>query len=103
MSCKCAKPTDEYHGWKCEIQGGPCCFLVPNSKACAEKYGEGPDTVNNKCEDCKDFYRNEDGKRCCKRKGHLGTVQIDNGIDIVETPLIDDDVVCCGGWEKSSN
>lgn len=43
MSCKCAKQTDEYHGWECEITEGECMFLIPNSKACAELYGEGPD------------------------------------------------------------
>ncbi|MDD3404585.1 MAG: hypothetical protein PHQ72_14735 [Hespellia sp.] len=43
MSCKYAKTTDEYHGWECSVTGGACMFLFPNSKACAEKYGEGPD------------------------------------------------------------
>jgi hypothetical protein len=43
MSCKCAKPTDEYHGWECDITDGACAFLFPDSKACAIKYGEGPD------------------------------------------------------------
>lgn len=43
MSCKCARRTDEYHGWACEVSGGECMFLHPNSKACAEIYGEGPD------------------------------------------------------------
>lgn len=43
MACKAAIPTDEYHGWECEITGGACMFLCPNSKACAEQYGEGPD------------------------------------------------------------
>lgn len=28
MSCKCARTTDEYHGWKCTI---------------TEMFGEGPD------------------------------------------------------------
>ena len=41
--CSCAKRTDEYHGWECEVSGGACMFLFPDSKACAEKYGEGPD------------------------------------------------------------
>lgn len=41
--CKCAIPTDEYHGWECSITEGACMFLYPDSKACAEKYGEGPD------------------------------------------------------------
>ena len=43
MACKAARPTDEYHGWECEITEGACPFLIPNSKECAEKYGEGPD------------------------------------------------------------
>ena len=43
MGCKCAIATDEYHGWECSITEGPCMFLVPNSKKCAEEYGEGPD------------------------------------------------------------
>lgn len=43
--CKAAIPTDEYHGWECEITGGACMFLVPNSKLCAEMYGEGPDAA----------------------------------------------------------
>lgn len=43
MACKCAKVSDEYHGWECSITEGPCMYLVPNSKACAKDYGEGPD------------------------------------------------------------
>ena len=45
MACLAAVPTDEYHGWACDITGDACMFLVPDSKACAEKYGEGPDAV----------------------------------------------------------
>lgn len=41
--CRCAYITDEWHGYGCEITGGECVFLYPNSKACAELYGEGPD------------------------------------------------------------
>ena len=51
MSCKCAKATDEYHGWECEASGGACMFLIPDSKACAEKYGEGPDMVSDESDD----------------------------------------------------
>ena len=43
MACAWAIPTDEYHGWKCPITDGACVFLIPNSKACAEKYDEGPE------------------------------------------------------------
>lgn len=45
MICKCAKPTDEFHGWECSVSGGSCMFLFPDSKRCAEVYGEGPDVV----------------------------------------------------------
>lgn len=48
MSCKCAIATDEYSGWECSITGGRCMFLVPNSKKCAEIYGEGPDAEDKK-------------------------------------------------------
>lgn len=43
MDCKYAINTDEYHGWECSVMEGPCMFLYPNSKRCAEEYGEGPD------------------------------------------------------------
>lgn len=46
MSCKCARATDEWHGWECEITGGACVFIYPSDKACAELYGEGPDAEN---------------------------------------------------------
>lgn len=45
MGCKAAIPTDEYHGWECEITEGACMFLHPDSKSCAKEYGEGPDAV----------------------------------------------------------
>lgn len=44
--CKSAYHTDEYHGYGCNITEGPCMFLFPDSKMCAEKYGEGPDAGN---------------------------------------------------------
>lgn len=47
-NCKAAYYTDEWHGYGCSITEGPCMFLFPNSKACAEKYGEGPDTNGEK-------------------------------------------------------
>jgi len=40
MACKCARSTDEYHGWKCTITDGECMYLFPDQDACAEKYGE---------------------------------------------------------------
>lgn len=41
--CKEAYCTDEWHGYGCRITEGACMFLYPDSKACAEQYGEGPD------------------------------------------------------------
>ena len=43
MSCRAAIPCDQYHGWECDVSGSACLFLPPNSKLCAEMYGEGPD------------------------------------------------------------
>lgn len=47
MSCKAAYQTDEWHGWGCTITDGACVYLIPNSKQCAEEYGEGPDIPDN--------------------------------------------------------
>ena len=98
MLCKCAKPTNQYHGWKCTISDGACMFSVPNSRACAEIYGEGPEVEYKKCEDCMYFYLYIGVKRCCKRKGHLRVAEVNGVIDIVETPFIANDVIGCGGW-----
>lgn len=46
MACKCSRSTDEFHGWECSVSGGACVFLFPDSKRCAEIYGEGPDADN---------------------------------------------------------
>lgn len=43
MGCTCAHRCDEYHGWRCDVTDGACVFLYPNSKKCAEIFGEGPD------------------------------------------------------------
>lgn len=51
MGCKAAIPTDEYHGWECEITEGACMFLHPDSKRCAKEYGEGPDAVEQEEQD----------------------------------------------------
>lgn len=41
--CKAAYHTDEWHGYGCNITEGACMFLFPDSRACAEQYGEGPE------------------------------------------------------------
>jgi hypothetical protein len=45
MACSCAKQTDQWHGWECTVTDGECMFYTPDSKWCAEIYGEGPDAV----------------------------------------------------------
>lgn len=52
-NCTAAYHTDEYHGYGCEISGGACMFLYPDSKACAKEYGEGPDIEDDLEEDDK--------------------------------------------------
>ena len=42
MGCKCARYDDEDGRWQCSVSGDGCAFLVPNDRACAKMYGEGP-------------------------------------------------------------
>lgn len=43
MSCKRAVFDDYIGRYVCSITDDECMFLIPNSKSCAEQYGEGPD------------------------------------------------------------
>lgn len=99
MACKCARSTDEYHGWCCTITDGACVFLVPNSKKCAELYGEGPDVDHDHCEDCADFYT-EDGKRCCKREPLSYNEELK---DIIKSKFIDKETISCGAFTKKKD
>lgn len=69
-------------------------FLIPNSKACAEMFGEGPDTQQNKCEDCQDFYL-KDGKRCCKTRPYFPVFEGDPP----KTDFLEEHTTCCGGFK----
>ncbi|MEF9952221.1 MAG: hypothetical protein RR782_02550 [Clostridium sp.] len=42
MSCRWAS-YDIDEGWECSVTGDRCIYMIPNSKRCAEEYGEGPD------------------------------------------------------------
>lgn len=44
MSCKCAKYDLDDGRYKCSVSGDGCMYLIPDSKICAEEWGEGPDT-----------------------------------------------------------
>jgi hypothetical protein len=99
MSCKCAYRSDEGHGWGCEVSGSACMFIYPDSKACAEKYGEGPEAPQEKCEDCGSFYM-RDGKRCCKEEPlGLWNRKLEK---FEKSPFIQEDVISCGAWNKKN-
>lgn len=47
--------------WECTITGDQCLYMPPNSKACAEVYGEGPDADSKEVElELEDFHDVED-------------------------------------------
>jgi hypothetical protein len=43
MSCKCSKFDEDLGRYVCNITDSECIYYIPNSKRCAEEYGEGPD------------------------------------------------------------
>ena len=43
MSCKAAKFDLDEGRYYCDVSGDQCMYYIPNSKKCAEEYGEGPD------------------------------------------------------------
>jgi len=44
MSCKAAKFDPEEGRYQCAVSGDGCIYMRPDSKRCAEEYGEGPDS-----------------------------------------------------------
>lgn len=49
MGCKSAGEYDpDTNRWHCTVSGDDCMFLSPDSKACAEQFGEGPDAGGEK-------------------------------------------------------
>ena len=50
MNCKCASYDPDSGRWQCSVSGNGCMFLIPNSKACAILYSEGPDADRDKAE-----------------------------------------------------
>jgi len=92
MGCKAAKYEPSEGRYKCDVSGVGCMYFIPDSKRCAEEWGEGPDAERNRCEDCAKFYI-KDNKRCCKDEPLCF-----KGGEIVPSEYIDDDVICCGGF-----
>jgi len=96
MSCKSARYNPDEGRYMCEVSGDECMYITPNSKRCAEEFGEGPDSdiTKQKCENCDAFYLDDKGKRCCKHKP-LG---LWDG-QIIPSIHINDDVVSCGRYQ----
>lgn len=47
MACKSAGKYDpDTNRYRCFVTGDDCMFMMPDSKACAEMFGEGPDADN---------------------------------------------------------
>jgi len=46
MACKCATFDLEDGRYQCSVTGSGCVYMRPDSKRCAEDYGEGPDAHN---------------------------------------------------------
>ncbi|WP_275372576.1 hypothetical protein [Clostridium tertium] len=100
MSCKYSR-FDDSGRFNCLSSGGACAFLVPNSERCYKELGEGPDSQKERCENCWDFYYNDIGQRCCRREGHLTVIELNGAVDIITSPLINDDVISCGGFKNN--
>ena len=45
MSCKSATFDPDEERYYRDVSGDQCMFYIPNNKACADKYGEGPDAA----------------------------------------------------------
>ncbi|MCK9198616.1 MAG: hypothetical protein M0P49_03345 [Bacilli bacterium] len=46
MSCKAAKLDPEEGRYICAVSGDGCMYMRPDSKRCAEDWGEGPNADN---------------------------------------------------------
>ncbi len=43
MGCSSATFDPDEGGYQCAVSGNDCMYFMPDSKRCAEQYGEGPD------------------------------------------------------------
>jgi len=43
MSCKCSSFDEDNGRYSCAVSGDECALMFPDSKVCAELFGEGPD------------------------------------------------------------
>lgn len=43
MACKLATYYEDDGYYQCSVTDGRCMYMSPDSKRCAEEYGEGPD------------------------------------------------------------
>lgn len=42
MICTAANYDADSGRWQCSVSGEGCIYFIPDSKRCAEEYGEGP-------------------------------------------------------------
>lgn len=91
--CICAKPTDQYHGWECEVTDGACVFITPDSTRCAEEYGEGPDVEYEKTlyGNIQDLFNMSIAYDYMISK--LENISIDAGIEMIEQISQNDDIL----------
>lgn len=60
MSCKAAKFDPDEGRYYCDVSGDQCMYYIPNSKKCAEEYGEGPDANDKLGDIISDYTSNSD-------------------------------------------
>jgi hypothetical protein len=60
MSCKAAKFDPDEGRYYCDVSGDQCMYYIPNSKKCAEEYGEGPDAYDKLGDIISDYTSNSD-------------------------------------------
>lgn len=58
MSCGYAKYEEDEGRYYCSVTGDGCMYMSPNSKQCAEDFGEGPDAVEEDNVETKDNLKN---------------------------------------------
>lgn len=78
MSCKAAKFDPDEGRYYCDVSGDQCMYYIPNSKKCAEEYGEGPDATDTSscCGNCVhcDFEDYYDEETCDNISGYYCTL-----------------------------
>ncbi len=54
MGCKAATLDLDNGRYQCDVSGSECMYLFPDSKRCAEDYGEGPEAISGEDDETED-------------------------------------------------